>query len=195
MSTDNIFGGTWTSGWRTRDIVVAATIGVAFAVVFWFWNVTMWPWTEGIFAIFPPARNVVYGVWLVPAVLAPLIVRRPGAAVFAEMVAAAISALLGNQWGVDTLLSGFVQGAAAELVFALTLYRAWSLPVLAGASLASAAAAWIHDWAIWYQAESFDFMIWVFVFMAFSALALTAGGSVLLARALRRAGVLEGFPA
>ena len=58
-------------------------------------------------------------MWLVPAVLAPLIIRKPGAALFAEMVAAGVSALLGSQWGPDTLLSGFVQGAAAELVFAL----------------------------------------------------------------------------
>ena len=34
----------------------------------------------------------------------------------------------GSQWGVDTLLSGFVQGAAAELVFAFTLYRAMDVP-------------------------------------------------------------------
>ena len=59
-----------------------------------------------------------------PAVLAPLIIRKPGAALFAEMVAAGVSALLGSLWGVDTLLSGFVQGAAAELVFAFTLLPA-----------------------------------------------------------------------
>ena len=83
-----------------------------------------------------------------PAVLAPLIVRKPGAAVFAEMVAAGVSALMGSPWGPDVLLSGFVQGAAAELVFAMTLYRRWSLPVLTVAAIASAAAAWIHDWVL-----------------------------------------------
>jgi energy-coupling factor transport system substrate-specific component len=183
------------TGWRTRDIVVAATIGVAFAVVFWFWNVSVWPSSAVAFAAFPPAQNILYGIWLIPAVLAPFIVRKPGAAIFAEMVAAVISALLGNQWGVDTLLSGFVQGAAAELVFALTLYRVWNLPVLGLAALASAAAAWIHDWTIYYQAESVDVMAWIFVFMAISALVLAAGGTVLLVSSLRRAGVLEGFPA
>ena len=55
----------------------------------------------------------------------------PGAALFAEMVAAGVSAILGSQWGVDTLLSGFVQGAAAELIFAFTLYQSWSYLVLA----------------------------------------------------------------
>ena len=36
---------------------------------------------------------------------------------------------------------------------------------------------------------------WIFVFMAISALVLAAGGTVLLVSSLRRAGVLEGFPA
>jgi len=195
MTTEYMFQGPGAPGWRTRDIVVAATIGVAFAVVFWFWNVAVWLSSAGVFAFFPPAQNIIYGVWLMPAILAPFIVRRPGAALFAEMVAAVISALLGNQWGVDTLLSGFVQGAAAELVFALTLYRLWSLPVLGLAALASAAAAWVHDWVVWYPATSFEVMGWVLVFMAVSALLVAAGGSLLLASALRRAGVLEGFPA
>ena len=76
----------------------------------------------------PWAKDLLYAVWLIPAVLAPLIVRKPGAAMFAEMAAAGVSALLGSQWGADALLSGFVQGAAAELVFAFTLYRVWTLP-------------------------------------------------------------------
>ena len=27
------------TAWRTRDIVVAATIGVVFGIVFWAWNI------------------------------------------------------------------------------------------------------------------------------------------------------------
>ena len=62
------------------------------------------------------------------------------------MVAAGLSVFLGTPWGPDVLLSGFVQGVAAEVVFGFTLYRLWSFPVLAVAAVASAAAAWIHDW-------------------------------------------------
>jgi energy-coupling factor transport system substrate-specific component len=139
-------------------------------------------------------RDLLYAVWLVPAVLAPLVIRKPGAALFAEMVAAGVSAFLGSAWGADTLLSGFVQGAAAELVFAFTLYRIWTFPVLAVAAVASAAAAWIHDWVVYYQA--FDPVVQIArgVAMAISAIVIVAGGSVALHRALKRAGVLEGFP-
>jgi energy-coupling factor transport system permease protein len=180
--------------WRTRDIVIAAVIGVAFGVVFWVWNLWWDGPTKAVFSFAPPLRDLAYAVWLVPAVLAPLIVRKPGAALFAEMVAAGVSAILGSQWGVDTLLSGFVQGAAAELIFAFTLYRLWSFPVLAIAAVASAAAAWIHDWALYYADASLDVQLVRGLFMAISAVVLVAGGSVALHRALKGAGVLEGFP-
>jgi energy-coupling factor transport system substrate-specific component len=179
--------------WRTRDIVIAAVIGVAFGVVFWAWGLA-WAALDPLFAFAPPAKDLLYAVWLVPAVLAPYIIRKPGAALFAEMVAAGVSALLGSTWGVDTLLSGFLQGAAAELVFAFTLYRIWTFPVLATAAVASALAAWLHDWVLYYAEVDLTVQIVRGVAMAISAVVIVAGGTVALTRSLRSAGVLEGFP-
>jgi energy-coupling factor transport system substrate-specific component len=176
--------------WRTRDIVVAAVIGVAFGVAFVAFGI-LWR----AFEVVGLAQNILYGVWLMPAIVGALVIRKPGAALFSEMVAAGLSALLGSQWGVDTLLSGFVQGAAAEIVFAMTLYRAWSWPVLAVASLASAAAAWVHDWVVWFPTLGVDTMLVVGGFMAVSAVVLLPAAAILLVRALRETGVLEGFPA
>jgi energy-coupling factor transport system substrate-specific component len=180
--------------WRTRDIVIAAVIGVAFAVVFWAWGL-VWNGPLEVLSTFAlPVRDLGYAVWLIPAVLAPLIIRKPGAAIFAEMVAATLSALLGTVWGPEVLLAGFVQGAAAEVVFGFTLYRLWSFPVLAIAAVASAAAAWLLDWAVYYTAIDPTVQVIRLVFMAISAVVLVAGGSVALYRSLRTAGVLEGFP-
>lgn len=182
------------AAWRTRDILVTALIGVTFGVVFWGWGLA-WAAFEPLNLVFPVLRDSLYAIWLVPAVLAPLIVRKAGAAIFAETVAAGVSAILGSQWGVDALVSGFVQGLGAELVFAVFLYRVWSFPVLATAAVASAAAAWIHDWILYYAAVSIELQLVRGILMAVSAIVLVAGGSVLLERALRRAGVLEGFRA
>ncbi len=181
--------------WRTRDIVVAAVIGVAFGVVFWAWGL-IWetPPLKALSTLALPLRDLAYAVWLIPSVLAPLTIRKPGAALFAELVAAGVSALLGSQWGVDTLLSGFVQGAAAEIVFAFTLYRVWTFPVLSIAAVASAAAAWLHDWQLYYLDVDLTIQLWRLIFMAISAVVLVAGGSVALHRSLKRAGVLDGFP-
>jgi energy-coupling factor transport system substrate-specific component len=187
------YGAAAPDAWRTRDIVVTAVIGVAFGVVFWFWN-TIWAPLDAVFALAPWAKDLLYAVWLIPAVLAPLIVRKRGAAIFAEMTAAGVSALLGSQWGPDVLLSGFVQGAAAELVFAMTLYRSYAFPTLVAAAVASAAAAWIHDWALYYAAVDPLVQLVRGVMMAISAAIIVAGGSVLIERSLRQSGVLQGFP-
>jgi energy-coupling factor transport system substrate-specific component len=177
--------------WRTR---VVAVIGVAFGVVFWAWGV-IWNGPLAVLSTFAlPIRDLGYAVWLIPAVLAPLIIRKPGAALFAEMVAAGLSALMGTVWGPEVLLAGFVQGAAAELVFGFTLYRIWSFPVLAVAAVASAAAAWIVDWVVYYAAIDTSVQIIRLLFMAISAVVIVAGGSLALHRSLKRAGVLEGFP-
>jgi energy-coupling factor transport system substrate-specific component len=181
--------------WRTRDILVTAVIGVTFGVVFWAWNL-LWNVLAPVSGATPLPNFLLYGTWLLPAVLAPLIIRKPGAALFAELVAASVSAFLpGNVWGPDVLLSGLVQGGAAEIVFAMTLYRNWSVPVLAIAAVASAAAAWIHDWVVWYPDTAVDVQLLRGIVMGISAVVIVAFGSVALARALRRAGVLEGFPA
>jgi energy-coupling factor transport system substrate-specific component len=186
-------GGSTPDAWRTRDIVVTAVIGVAFGVVFWAWGLA-WAPLDGVFAFAPWAKDLLYAVWLVPAVLAPLIVRMRGAALFAEMTAAGVSAMLGSPWGPDVLLSGFVQGAAAEVVFGFTFYRSYSLPTLVVAAVASAAAAWIHDWALYYAATDAAVQVLRGLMMGISAAVIVAGGSVLLARSLRRSGVLQGFP-
>ncbi|MEX1172924.1 MAG: ECF transporter S component [Chloroflexota bacterium] len=174
--------------WRTRDIVVAAVIGVAFGVFFVVAG-GAWKATEAL----GPIQNVFYGVWLLPAIVAPLIIRKPGAALFAELVAAGLSAILGSAWGPDTLLSGFVQGAAAELVFAFTLYRVWSFPVLAAAGLASAAAAFVHDVVLWYAGYAADVLVIIAVTMAISGAILLPLVALALVRALRGTGVLDGF--
>jgi len=182
------------TAWRTRDIIVTAIIGVVFGVVFAIWNL-LWGGFDAVFVLWPPAKDVLYGVWLMPAVLAPLVVRKAGAALFAELVAASLSAFLGSQFGPDAILSGIVQSGAAEIVFLIVRYRVWALPVAAVAGVASAAAAWIHDWIIWYPDTALDVQLLRGAMMGISGVVIVAVGSWLLVRALRQAGVLQGFPA
>jgi energy-coupling factor transport system substrate-specific component len=194
MTFGSATSGMAATDWRTRDIVVTAIIGVVFGVVFAIWNL-LWGGFDAVFAVWPPAKDVLYGVWLMPAVLAPLIVRKAGAALFAEVVAASLSAFLGSQFGPDAILSGIVQGGAAEIVFLAVRYRVWVLPVAAMAGVASAAAAWIHDWIIWYPDAALDVQLLRGAMMGISGVVIVAVGSWLLVRALRQAGVLQGFPA
>ena len=67
-------------------------------------------------AILPGLQGLFNGGWLFAGVLGGIIIRKPGAALFVALVAALLSALVGNQWGPLTLVSGAVQGLGAELV-------------------------------------------------------------------------------
>jgi energy-coupling factor transport system substrate-specific component len=182
------------TGWRVVDIVVAAAVAVAFGIVFLAWN-ALYAATVPLFAFLPPAQAIMYGIWLLPAVLVGLIVRRPGAAIFGGLVSAAVSVLLGSPYGVDALISGAIQGGGAELAFALGLYRRWTLPfaVLAGALAGLFATA--HDIPIYYPETGVDFWM-VFGVATVVSGALVAGiGAWLLVRALVATGVLHDFAA
>ena len=179
--------------WRTVDIVVTAAIAVAFGVVFWAWN-ALWAAATPVFVAAPPAQNILYGTWLAAAVVAGLVVQKPGAALFAELVAASVSLILGSQWGLDAALSGLFQGAGAELGFALFLYRRWDLVAALLASALSAVGAWLHDTPLYYAALPLADQLLIGAFMLISALVIAGVGSWWLTRALVQTGVLAQFP-
>jgi len=180
--------------WRTVDIVVAAVIAVAFGVVFVAWN-ALWVATGPLFLAVPAAQAIIYGVWLLPGVLVALIVRKPGAALFGGIVSATVSALIASQWGLDTILSGALQGGGAELVFAIGLYRSWSLPVaMLAAALAGIGAA-VHDIIGYYRLAGTDFWLIFTIALVISGILIAGIGSWLLVRALAAAGVLGEFAA
>jgi energy-coupling factor transport system substrate-specific component len=177
--------------WRTLDIVVVAVIAAAFGVFMAGFNVVY----QAAGGAAGSPLNVLYGIWLLPAVIAPVIVRKPGAALFAELVAASLSVLVVNQWGPDAIFSGFLQGLGAELAFALFRYRRFGMPVIVLASVASAALAFLHDWLLYYQGLAADVLAITGLAMLISAAVLMPIATAVVVRALRRAGALQGFPA
>lgn len=178
--------------WRTVDIVVTAVLGVAFGVIFWAWGLL---WEGPATAIPLPVRALIYGVWLVPAVLGPLVVRKPGAGVFAELLAALVSTLLGSPWGLVILLYGVFQGAAGEFAFAATGYRQWRLPTaVVGGALAGVAATLLD--LVNYYPDAATGWKWAFaLFVVFSSAVIAGAGAWALTRALAQTGVLDRFPA
>lgn len=181
-------------GWRIVDIVVAAAVAVAFGAVFLAWN-TAYAATAPAFAFLPPIQGIMYGIWLLPAVLIGLIVRRPGAALFGGLVSAAVSVLLGSPYGVDALVSGAIQGAGAELGFAIALYRRWTLPVAILAGALAGLFAVIHDVIVYFPDTGVEFWA-VFAAATIASGAIVAGlGAWLLLRALVGTGVLRDFAA
>lgn len=178
--------------WRTVDIVVASVVAVAGGVVFWGWD-QLWAATGAAFSVFPPAQAFMYGVWLAPGVVGALILRKPGAAVYTELVASVVEALLGNQWGLSVVAYGLAQGAAPEVIFALFAYRWWRTPVCALAGAAAGLAAASLDLVYYYGAWRSDWKLTYVLIVMASSLAIAGLGGAALVRALARTGVLQPF--
>ncbi|PRY70057.1 energy-coupling factor transport system substrate-specific component [Glaciihabitans tibetensis] len=179
--------------WRVVDIVVASVIGVASGLIFVVWNVLSNPVTEPLRLLLPGLQAVGGGFWLFAGVLTALIVRKPGAAIYGEVVAAAVSALVGNTWGWWTLVSGLTQGIGAEIIFLAFLYANWRayVAVLAGAGAGLAMA--LTDLTFWYPGSGALFVS-VYTASAIVGGALIAGLlSWLAARGIARTGALNRF--
>ena len=180
-------------GWRVVDIIVAAVIGVACGVIFFGWNIASDFVTDPLGAVLPGLQSLGYGIWLLAAPLAALIVRKPGAAFFAEVMAASVSALLGAQWGLLTIESGIVEGLAAELVFAIFLYKVWSLPVAMLAGAVAGLATGVNELIIYYPGIDAPFAIVYIIGYVVSGAVLAGLLGWLLTKALARTGALNRF--
>lgn len=186
------------STWRVVDIVVAAVLGVAIGLVFWGWNAVGGAWFSAADALTPGLGGIAVGIWLIGGVIGGLVIRKPGAALVVEVVAAIISMLIGNVWGVSTVLSGIVQGLGAELVFALFLYRRFTLLVAMLAGVGAGAAAWIFE--MFYGSspnflKSFEFNAIYLGTLVVSGALLAGLVGWLLVRALASTGALSRFAA
>ncbi|MGV0850580.1 ECF transporter S component [Mycolicibacterium phlei] len=181
--------------WRVVDIVVASVLAVASGLVFVFWNVASNPIQAPLNAALPGLQALAGGGWLFAGVLVALVVRKPGAAVYGELVAATASALVGNEWGVLTIECGLVQGLAAELVFAAFRYRRWGLPVSVPAGAVAGLAMGVNDLILWYPEATGAFKAIYVVSGTVSGAVLAGVLPFFVVRGLARTGALSRFAA
>lgn len=180
--------------WRVVDIVVASVLGVASGLIFTLYNLG-WSVIKAPFeALLPGIQAAPAGLWLFAGVLGALVIRKPGAALFVELVAAVVSAFVGNSWGgFLTIEAGLVQGLGVEIVFALFLYRRFNIGVAVLAGAAAGLAMAINDLVLWYPGAAAAFMT-TYTVSAIVGGALIAGALTWWAvRGLAATGALERF--
>ncbi len=181
--------------WRGVDLVTAAMLAVAFGVMFWGFDTFIYPVLSTATAGFPPAGELMLGVWLIPAVVGALVIRRPGAALFTELVAANVEMFLGNKWGVAVLLSAVLQGLGVELALALFRHRRFGVVVaVLGGALSAVFEIVFYEWYSYVADYS---MVWKAIYLGcgiVSGAAIAGVGGWALVRGLARSGALNAFP-
>lgn len=180
--------------WRIIDIVVAAIIAVASGVLFWAWDIVCAGPIDLTASILPGCEGLCNGFWLFAGPLAALIVRKPGAALFAETLGAFVELLMGNQWGVGgSLIVGIIQGVGAELAFIFFLYKGWNLlsAMLSGAL--AGLSCFLYNWISGGQAWGPQYIIANVVTSIISGFIIAGILMYAVQRALAATGVLDRF--
>lgn len=182
--------------WRVVDIVTAAVLGVTCGIIFVMWNQIGYAAYTALDTLTPGFGGLMVGIWLLGGPLGALIIRKPGAAIFVETVAAVVSMAIGSQWGIETVVSGLVQGLGAELVFAIFLYRSWNIwtTALSGAG-AAVGAMILEGFTRGNFAKSFAYNALYWSTSILSGIILAGLLAWFLTGALARAGVLNRFAA
>lgn len=181
--------------YRTIDLVTIATLAVAFGVIFWGWGKAYEPISALALFSYPPSSAFLAGPWLAAGVIGGLIVRKPGAALATEILAAAVSAIVpgGTQWGWEVLASGFFQGLGAELIFLLFFYRKFGVVVAALSGALAAILEAFYEWTQYYAGSGWEYRLAHLGFLTLSGLVVAGIGSWFLVKALAEAGVLDAF--
>ena len=177
--------------WTLREILIVAVLGAAFGVLYLAW-VQIWLIAQAIFG--PVTMDVVMGFWFIVSIIAAKIIRKPGAALLSELLTAVVQILLGSPAGLLLLVTGLVQGAGAEAVFAATRWRNYRLPVLIAAGVGAAVFSFVYTWIRFdYGALAPGLLVAMFVLRCLSGALLGGLAGHLVAEALYRTGVLSGL--
>jgi len=107
--------------YTTIDFALLGAVAAVVSIVFW----AAWFVYDISMSLLGPLGGVIvsYGLWYVGAILAMSVVRKPGAALAGETLAAAIEAILPAPGGLYNLVYGFLQGLFAEAAYLLAGYR------------------------------------------------------------------------
>ena len=88
-------------------------------------------------AILPGLASLFHAIWYASGVFAVLVIRKPGAAIYVNLVGSFAEMVIGNQYAFGfVVISAMLQGACSEIPFAVARYRSFTLPLaIAGGAL------------------------------------------------------------
>jgi energy-coupling factor transport system substrate-specific component len=186
-------GSLW--GWRTVDLLTVSFLGATFGVAYWAWGLAHTAPAAGLEAIFPPLQGITGAPWLMAGVVGGLVIRRPGAALLCEVVAALVSMLPGTKWGFTTLVSGVLQGLGAEIAFLVLGYAAFGIGAALLAGALSAPLEALYEWQVYWTDWDLGYKLAYGAILTVSGAIVAGGIGWLLTRGLARSGALGAFPA
>ncbi|KFI72365.1 Hydroxymethylpyrimidine transport system permease protein [Bifidobacterium minimum] len=176
------------------DIAVAAALGVACGLVFWSFNYAYAVISPILRDLLPGLASVLHALWYFSGPLALLIVRKPGVAIFVNVVGSLTEMVLGNPYPVSSVIvSALLQGVASEIPFAVTRYRRFSLAMSVASGAVTALEYGLYLMVTMYQGRSGVYVTIHMVSEMVGGVIIAGLMSWWLYRAIARTGALYQF--
>ena len=157
-------------------------------------------WAASLYGILTPfgmaslGYEPFYGIYFMAGAFGVYVMRKPGAGLIAELLAAVLECLFGNYFGPIIILSGLVQGFGFELIVALKGYKKFDrLTMIEGAVLCSVLTLGYNLVISGYNQIAVPVLALMLAVRIVSAIAFDGIITPLLADGLVKAGVLKGY--
>lgn len=177
--------------WKLKEIVLMSLFAVVFGIVYLlFLHVgNVWAGFIG-----PIAYEWIFGIWFIVSIICMYIIRKPGAAVISETIAATVEVLLGSAVGPRLILSGVIQGLGAEAAFAVTRYKRFDLSILILAGIGSSVFSFVYGYLLGgFAIYSTGYVALMLAIRLLSGALLAGVGGKAVADGLLATGSLNGY--
>ena len=177
--------------WKLKEVVLLSVFSVVFAVVYLLFVHVGNIWSG---FIGPIAFEWMFGIWFIVSIICMYIIRKPGAAVLSETMAAVIEVMIGNAVGPRLILSGLIQGLGAEAAFAVTGYKRFNWWVLVLAGIGAAVFSFAYGFLVsGYSALSPSYLALMLGLRMMSGAIISGFGGKWVSDGLLATGALRGY--
>lgn len=175
-------------GLTITDVLITVVIGLVFAVIYSITGTLR----SAVEPLGLHLNELIYGMYFIAAIVAYLIIRKPGVALIAEFAAGAGETIIFLQFDTVYIVYALFQGLACELIFALTKYKSVSMmtAIIAGfaAGVASIPVAWHYSYLA--HVEGWNLAL-IITFRLISGILIAGVLGHLIFQALKKTGVLK----
>lgn len=179
-------------GWSLKDIIVLCVLGVAFGALY-IGGVSIWAVANAAFG--PVGLDMVYGIWFTASITGAYIIRKPGIAFGAEMLAALGEVLLGTPAGVGVFIGAAIQGVGCEAIFAATRWKKYNTVVLIIAGMGASVTSFIYNYAAYgYSKFPISMLTLMLLIRLVSGAVISGLLGKLIGDGLAATGALSSFP-
>jgi energy-coupling factor transport system permease protein len=180
------------ASWKLREVVVLSVLAVVFGVVYLLF-LQLGNLLVGMFGLI--GYDLIFGIWFIVSIIAAYIIRKPGAALLSETIAAMIEVMLGNAIGPRLILTGMIQGLGAEAVFAAARWKNYSTWVLVAAGMGSSVTSFLWGYFLsGFTALSPGYVTAMFLVRLASGALLAGLLGKFISDNLAKTGALNSFP-